>query len=180
MGRRPAPEAVKQQKAAVRSTRSAPVIPQIEAAGIAAPDWLKDEGLAMWARLAPTLSAAKLLSGADVQTFGRYCRNFARWLKLQKELDAEGETYLSQSKHGDLKRANPVFLIADRVERQLLAAEDRFGLNPAERQRIFVARAAGGRTGDLFPEPQKPREGDPAAQKSEPAAPLPSPIGMLN
>jgi P27 family predicted phage terminase small subunit len=84
---------------------------------------------------------AKLLTIADVETFGRYCRNFARWLKLQRELDTDGETYVSESQHGTLKRANPAFIMADRLERMLLATEDRFGLNPAERQRIMAARA---------------------------------------
>ena len=61
---------------------------------------------------------------------------------MQDVLDDEGETYESESAHGKLKRAHPAFLIADRLERQLLAAEDRFGLNPAERQRLYAARAA--------------------------------------
>ena len=181
MGRRPDPAAVRDQKAPIRSRRSSAtstVAPAIAASG--APAWLKDEGLAIWTRLAPTLSAAKLLSVADADTFARYCRNFARWLKMQAELDADGETYLSQSKHGDLKRANPVFLISDRIERQLLATEDRFGLNPSARQSIMAARSQSGVSGDLFGE-TKPgtREGDPAATPAQAAAPISSPIGML-
>ncbi len=56
-------------------------------------------------------------------------------------------------------RAHPATVIADRLERQLTTAEANFGLNPAERQRIFAARAALGAAGGLFddvPEQRKP------------------------
>jgi P27 family predicted phage terminase small subunit len=159
------------------------------------PKWLKNDGLRIWKRLAPTLQAAKLLTQADSETFGRYCRNFALWLRLRDEIDREGatyeaETYVAAVKEGDggsstkLKRAHPAFILADRLERQLLATEDRFGLNPAERQRIFVVRAQTGATGDLFSPNAKPsaakREGDPAAQPVSPAEPIDGPVGMLN
>lgn len=147
---------------------------------VVAPAWLKADGLKIWQRLAPALRSAKLLTPIDVETFGRYCRNFARWLKLQKVVDEEGETYESESQHGRLRRAHPAFMIADRLERQLLAAEDRFGLNPAERQRLFVARAATGTGGDLFDQAAPRRNGDPAAEPAEPAQPIASPIGLLN
>lgn len=153
------------------------------AGGLQPPVWLKKEGLKIWNRLAPTLRAAKLLTQADVETFGRYCRNFARWLKMQKEVDKEGEAYESESQWGKLKRVNPSFLIADRIERQLLAAEDRFGLNPAERQRIFIARAAGAQV-DMFntptPHANEKRQDDVASQATQPAEPEQGPVGFLN
>jgi P27 family predicted phage terminase small subunit len=185
-GRRPEPEAVRSQKAAVRSTRrrreSVPLA-AVSAGGIEPPRWLDDDALPLWDKLAPTLREAKLLTAADTETFGRYCRNFARWLKMQQLIDAEGESYESESQWGRLKRINPAFLIADRLERQLLAAEDRFGLNPAERQRIFAARAQTGVSGDLFasiPKRSDERPGDPAAPALTPAEPIVSPIGLLN
>jgi P27 family predicted phage terminase small subunit len=200
-GRRPTPDAVKSKTRAVRSKRepknleaaaesSAPASAQILPAGPRAPTWLKAEhGLEIWERLAPTLALAKLLTAADADAFGRYCRNFARWLKLQDELDAGGETYVSVSAHGELKRANPAFVMSERLERMLLAVEDRFGLNPAERQRIMAARAQTGVPADLFGAEKPPaggkeekgrREDDPAATPAEPAQPIASPIGLLN
>ena len=195
MGRRgpkPQPAAVRNQKAAVRSSRrrrADMVAPGSSAVSSGEPPaWLLKDGLKIWERLAPTLRVAKLLTAADGETFGRYCRNFARWLKMQKTLDEEGECYEVPTygaegvEGGKLKRAHPAFLISDRLERQLLALEDRFGLSPAERQRIFVARSQTGVTGDLF-SPQKEAErrpGDAAAQPAEPAEPIQSPIGLLN
>jgi P27 family predicted phage terminase small subunit len=184
-GPKPQPAAVREQKEPIRSPhRQRPAAPdmQIAAGALQPPKWLKKEGLRIWGRLAPTLRAAKLLTQADVETFARYCRNFARWLKMQKEVDKEGEAYESESQWGKLKRVNPSFLIADRIERQLLAAEDRFGLNPAERQRIFIARAAGA-PADLFGGQQLPpekRSDDAAAQPTRPAEPEQGPVGFLN
>lgn len=201
-GPKPAPEGVKAQKSAVRSTRSNAAVDEAVASeatkapaksAIEPPAWLKDEGLKIWRRISPRLVQAKLLSSADTETFGRYCRNFARWLKLQAQLDSEGETYEAETYLSNgllaepeaanvrrtLKRVHPAFTIADRLERQLLAIEDRFGINPAERQRIFAQRAATGSTGDLFdPVPERGR-GDPAAQPVPPAQPAKSAIGLL-
>lgn len=186
-GPKPQSAAEREQKEPIRSKQSKrSATPEVAAAidGLQPPKWLKKEGLRIWQRLAPPLRDRRLLTQADAETFARYCRNFARWLKMQAELDKAGETYESESAHGKLKRVNPAFLIADRVERQLLAIEDRFGLNPAERQRIFAARAAGaGAPGDLFgnlPQPSEHRAGDPAAEPAQAAEPEQGPVGFLN
>lgn len=145
MGRRgpkPEPAAVKLQKGSSRRPiGEAPAQPAAEPK-VAAPAWLKGDGLKVWKRLAPQLIGMKLLARIDAETFARYCKNFARWHKMQRVLDREGETYESESQHGKLKRAHPAYLVADRLERQLVSAEANFGLNPAERQRLFAARAA--------------------------------------
>ncbi|MFZ0269931.1 phage terminase small subunit P27 family [Caulobacter sp.] len=182
-GPKPKPAAVRAQTNPVRSKRKPVEAAPVEAVavnGVKPPAWLAGEGLEIWNLRAPLLAAAKLLTEADVGAFARYCRNFARWVKLSNELDKDGETYLSESAHGKLKRANPVFLIADRIERQLLAAEDRFGLNPAERQRIMAARSQSGVSGDLFA--AAPPKEDPAAKPTPAAKPVvdSGPVGMLN
>lgn len=183
-GPKPQSAAEREQKEPVRSRHTArPALPEAPVGGVHPPVWLKKEGLKIWNRLAPPLRQAKLLSQSDAETFGRYCRNFARWLKMQKAIDKEGEAYESESQWGKLKRVNPSFLIADRIERQLLAVEDRFGLNPAERQRIFAARAAATTSTGLFGDaPTVPdrRDGDPAAQPTQPASPEQGPVGFLN
>ena len=202
MGRRgpkPQPAAVKQAKGnpGHRPVGADPVAaaeadaPEKAIAVVAEPPlWLKGKGLKIWDRLAPRLAAMKLLSPIDAEAFGRYCRSFARWEKMQRVLDEEGETYESESQHGKLKRAHPAFLISDRLERQLLATEDRFGLNPAERQRLYAARAAQPAfPGDLFggsPAGQPPA-GDKRPRTEQRPSPAPgsrggpsSPVGFLN
>lgn len=181
-GPKPAAAPIKSQKAAVRSERK----PKAGVAGTevvvadakgAAPTWLVGEGLAIWKRMAPGLRTARLLQAPDEMAFARYCRNFAAWLKLRKQLDKDGFTYdASTTTGGTLRRADPNFLIADRLERQLLAVEDRFGLNPAERQRLIAARAQHG-TGGLFDPPAAPAGATPA---TAPAKPVDAPTGFLN
>jgi P27 family predicted phage terminase small subunit len=185
-GPRPEPAAVKEAKGNPGNRRIGkdPAV-KADAAdpknAVDAPDWLKGEGLALWKKLAPRLEQMNILRKLDAPAFGRYCRNFARWLKMQKTLDSEGETYESESPHGTYKRAHPAFLIGDRLERQLVAAEANFGLNPAERQRLFAARAAAGAAGGLFDEP------DGVTKPAQPSAPAPvepprpeGVVGLLN
>lgn len=188
MGRRgpkPEPAAIKKQKASSRRPVGQDV-PEAQAAenvktspAIIAPDWLKADGLAVWDRLAPRLLGQKILTQVDSETFGRYCRNFARWLKMQAILDDEGETYESESPHGTYKRANPAYMIADRLERQLVSAEANFGLNPAERQRLFAARAAGS-LGDLFNNEQPASGSATRGQKTDQAKASSGAVGFLN
>lgn len=187
MGRRgpkPEPEGIRAQKEAVRSRhprRRGSLMQVAPGTANEPPRWLKREALRIWERLAPTLRAAKLLTDADAPAFARYCRNFARWLDMQRRLDEQGEIYQIETASGQVRRADPAFLIGDRLERMLLAAEDRFGLNPAERQRIFAARAQTGVSGDLFAQIEKTkRDGDPAAEPMQPAEPIDDPVGLLN
>lgn len=187
MGRRgPKPQsgAVREQKAAVRSkqARAAVASDQAQPAGAGAPPkWLKGEGLRIWQRLAPSLRTMKLLTDADALAFARYCRNFARWLELQQRLDKGGEFYEIETASGTVRRADPAFAMGDRIERMLLAIEDRFGLNPAERQRIYMARSqAGASAGDLFGPREERRPNDPAAEAAPAAKPEEGPIGLLN
>ncbi len=180
-GPKPEPAAVKEAKGnpGRRPVGTDPVAPtDLSTAKVEMPRWLTGQGRIIWNRLAPRLTAQKLLSASDAETFARYCRNFARWLKMQKELDKEGETYESESAHGKLKRAHPAFLISDRLERMMMAVEDRFGLNPAERQRIFAVRANKGFTDDLFAKPSTlPGEKPVSAPPQETHKPA---VGFLN
>ena len=179
-GRKPAPAVVKEAKGnpGRRPVGSDPVDTS-QTGGVAPPVWLKGEGLKVWNRLAPNVARLKLLTPVDAESFARYCRNLSRWLKMQDVLDKEGETYESESAHGKLKRAHPAFLIGDRLARLLESQEAVFGLNPAERQRIFAARSmTPDPAGDLF----GPRRDDVAPSAQEPAKPSPTsgPVGLLN
>ncbi|WP_315920422.1 phage terminase small subunit P27 family [Mesorhizobium sp. SP-1A] len=189
MGRRgpkPAPAAIKEQKGSSRRPIGKDPVEaesaddgSAKAKRVEAPSWLKKEGRAVWERIAPRLIGMNLLSQTDAETFARYCQNFARWFKMQQILDNEGEVYETETygageseRRSVLKRAHPAYLIADRLERQLTAAEANFGLNPAERQRIFAARAAAmaGGLPDLFGNQGKPAEKSAPGKKAPDAA----------
>jgi P27 family predicted phage terminase small subunit len=111
---------------------------------ILAPDWVKDRALDIWNLTVPRLVSLKLLSSEDVHSFARYCVNYALWLKMIDRLKDGNEIYEIET----------AFNMAMKLDTQLMSVEDRFGLNPAERQRIFAARAQGaGSGGDQPPLP---------------------------
>ena len=192
MGRRgpkPQPAGVKDQKAPVRSRQHKTQIaapPSMPSNASDAPKWLKGEGLKVFQRMAPMLRGMKLLTDADVPAFARYCTHYARWLDLQKRLKKGGDIYEIETASGKVLRAHPAFTMAHNIDRMMLAFEDRFGLNPAERQRIMMARASTGAPHDLFgsSQPQakdaEKRDGDVATEAAPAAEPIEGPIGLLN
>lgn len=147
------------------------------------PDWLNADGLVVWNRLAPRLATMRILQLLDSDTFARYCYDFGRWVKLNRRIEGEGETYVVTSNHGTYNRAHPMLVVVDRIERRLEAYESNFALNPADRQRLFAARAAAAGAGsgaagaDLFDRSEGVGgEGD----KSSPPSDKASPVGFLN
>lgn len=114
------------------------------------PEWLSDDGRKIWDDIAPRLANMKILQIIDATTFGRYCQDFGTWVQLQHILREEGTTYESESPHGTYRRSHPAFMQADRLNRTLISMESGFGLNPADRQRLFAARAAAANQGNLF------------------------------
>jgi phage terminase, small subunit, putative, P27 family len=191
MGRRgpkPEPAAVKVRKgnSARRPIGKDPEAKAEASAGaIAPPSWLKDEGLKVWNRLAPRLAAMKLLTPVDAETFGRYCRNFARWLMMQERLDTMGDFYEIETASGIVRRSDPAGPTSVRLELLLERAEANFGLNPAERQRILAARAGvvGLPAGDLFGSQDGQAAAAPTKPKDEAPADAIRPataIGFLN
>ncbi|API58875.1 hypothetical protein BSL82_05745 [Tardibacter chloracetimidivorans] len=135
---------------------------------MAAPAWLKDSALEVWNDLMPRLVAMKLAAPVDAFTLGRYCKNFALWLSAMATLDGEQLFYEVGSQHltTPLKRRHPALDAAIALDRRLESFEDRYGLNTAERQRIFAARASAGNSPDLFGGQTQP---SPAAKPAAPS-----------
>lgn len=173
-GPKPEPASVKLQKGnpGRRPVGADPETVHADGNQILPPDYLKDDALGIWWKLVPRLVALKLMTEADVMTFGRYCLNYARWLSLQKRLDDGGMFYEIETASGTVRRSDPAFAMADRLDKKMESVEDRFGLNPAERQRIFAARAAGGAP-DLFTgNERKPVGGAQAGAETKPRGPI--------
>jgi P27 family predicted phage terminase small subunit len=146
------------------------------------PEWLNDDGLQVWDRLAPRLSLMRILQNIDADTFARYCFGFGRWVRLQRQIDNEGATYTSKSPHGEYVRIHPAVAMADRLDRTLMQFESNFALNPADRQRLFAARAAAAGIGagrsDLFD--QSKGAGVDNGKNDNAGSLAVSPIGILN
>jgi P27 family predicted phage terminase small subunit len=141
--------------------------------GMQPPDWISDDGRTVWNQLAPRLAAMQILKQIDSLTFGRYCEDFGLWVKLKTIVGEEGSFYESESAHGKFKRPHPAFNQAKELDSKLMQHEANFALNPADRQRLFAARAAAGQGGLFPPEPPAAGDGDGLGKGG-------SPIGMLN
>lgn len=177
-GRRPSPAAVKEARGnpgrrPIGDT-SAPALND-DALG-SAPAWLDDEARAIWTKLAPDLTQMRLLARPDVATFGRYCHLFAQWLSVSAEVLKSGMVVQTTSEHVTMDRLSKHFQAQLLLDKRLTEYEDRFGLNPANRQRIFALRAAGaGGQGA-----QLPLDDSPKPQAAEKATPAQGPVGLLN
>lgn len=135
-----------------------------------APRTLSTEGRKVWGELAPHLARMQFLRATDQAGLARYAENLAGWWKLERKLRREAVVYWTESKHGKIKRINPLFTVQNALEKRLIALEDRLGLSPRARQEILRSLAA-----------QAPQLPGMAVEESPPAEELPpSPLGMLN
>ncbi len=157
---------------------ASPVSVDVLVGKASAPSWLPEEAKRIWNQLAPELERAQLLKRPDALTFARYCKNFSLWLAAAEKLETEELVVTTSSEHVTMDRINKNLQVMLLIEKRLEALEDRFGLNPAERQKIMLQRAqgAGLGTGELpFDQPANPVR----ASLAKPAAPS-SPVGFLN
>lgn len=184
-GRKPMPADVASQKRPVRSTVEPGARPAGPASAspshLAPPASLKDEqALVYWHTLVPSLAAAKLMTPLDISAFSRYCQSRARWDKMQALLDDDGVFYSVTTASGVVHRAHPASLLSKMLDSQLQALEDRFGLNPSERQKIMANRAQTGVTGDLFAPPAPGPEDGVHLDDHDVEDDLGGPLGLLN
>ena len=152
---------------------------------IAAPSWLEGDAREIWNTHAPIQQRLKLLSEADINAFGRYCQMFQMWIDCNLDIKKNGTTYQVKSNHGEWLRPNPSFMMMKSLNQELIKIEDRFGMSPAERQRIFASRAgSGSRAPGELPFPgesnRKPsRQNHDSESETKPEA-SPGPVGLLN
>lgn len=143
-GRKADPAAVKAAKGNPGKRR----IVDVSAAEVAAvigkvtpPAHLSKEAREMWLRYAPELERLNFLRASDAPAFARYCEGLAQFWKATRALRKEPTVYWTETPHGKMRRLNPWFMVQDRLDRRLLALEDRFGINPAARQSIMYRLA---------------------------------------
>lgn len=102
------------------------------------PDWLDEDGKAMWEKLVPQLSAMGILTKVDGNALGRYCRLWARWRKAEDFITERGEMYPLKDDQGNVKcfQQWPQVAIAHKLSQQLTKLEAEFGMTPSARARI--------------------------------------------
>ncbi|MBP7339104.1 phage terminase small subunit P27 family [Niveispirillum sp.] len=181
-GRRPEPAAVKIAKGNPGKRRVADA-PDLGAVGAIKPPAAMGTGARnIWRDMAPELQRLKFLRATDVQAFARYCEHLYDWWSLTKSIRKDGRKYLAKSDHNPegIWRTNPDVRDRERVEKQLVALEDRFGLSPAARQQILQRLALIG-AGALLPSAAPSGDLLDGQQAHDvPPPPPASPIGMLS
>lgn len=171
MGRRgphSEPAAIKKAKgnSGRRKIGEDPAPSAVAVVSVKPPSWLKGRAKRVWSSIAPDIIGKKLLTQTDAATFARYCVNFARWLDANDYINNQGAHYSTDTGYDRVRSAMVISLRLDPI---LERVEDRFGLNPAERQRIFAARAAQpAGAGDLFPSGTSAPKGKPAEDDTSP------------
>jgi P27 family predicted phage terminase small subunit len=118
------------------------------------------------------LEARHFVKASDLGALGRYARNFERWIALDAALGDE-TTYETVTNHGTMQRARPEWNQRKDLEKDLRAAEDRFGLNPSFRTALNAKIAV---TND----PKNPRLNQPGASPAPNTDPTLASVGFLN
>jgi P27 family predicted phage terminase small subunit len=136
-------------------------------------------------RVAAQLSSVRFIKATDSDALARWAVWMAKWVDIKKRLSAKRADvyYETKSKHGKMLRAHPLYASMIQIDKQLMALEDRIGLNPTSRQAILrglinaPSLPNGSLFGDDVEKPQAPSMS--AADRKEVAANLDGALGFL-
>lgn len=114
------------------------------------PAWLHASAAAVWREVAPSLSAAKLLTEVDVQALAMGCIALDQYRRsAAKANDSLVKTKIVLDDDGNPVEAgehiNPWTMVQSMAFKQAMAVLQQFGMSPAARTRIAVNPQ-----GDLF------------------------------
>lgn len=109
------------------------------------PDWLSDEGKAVWAGQMPVLHQRGTLSMADLGIFANFCEACATVIVTTRTLKKEGLTFTGPSG----PKRHPAVAIRDSAMNQARQMAAELGLTPASRGRPGIKGGEGGQ-GELF------------------------------
>lgn len=102
------------------------------------PDWLDDEAIDEWFRVAAILVEAGLLTTLDLPQLEVYCVSYARWKQTEQDISELGGTVMEFQK----KDGEPYYQIRPEVSasklyyKQMKTAADALGLTPAARAKV--------------------------------------------
>ena len=95
-----------------------------------APSWMDYYAKKEWERTGPRLAKMGLLKEIDLTTFMIYCQRFADWVRAEKSLNKNGQTYISPK--GDVGK-RPETVVAREAAKQLRMYAENMGLSQAAR-----------------------------------------------
>jgi P27 family predicted phage terminase small subunit len=129
---------------------------------VSAPEWLDDEALEVWNRLAPDLKRKGVLTAWDVDAFAQLCSVVVVARKAQEDLAKNGATcttVVRELSDGTLLyalRKNPAWQVARESVGLLVTLGGRFGLNPSDRASLTMP-GSGDEDDDLLSPHNNPR-----------------------
>lgn len=187
MGRNAQPAAVKEAKGNPGRRPIAKEGAASPLAMLAPPKKLTAKQKALWNQFVPELVAMRIMRPTDVAAFRRYVVFLDRWEEAERELKSAKLVTITSSEHvQNFERRGQWLMVAIMLDKRLSEIEDRFGMNPAARQRLMLQLAQQGALplGGRHSEPSATGEGAGGdGQGSLPVESLPlpeSPVGMLN
>ncbi len=104
------------------------------------PEWLDETGRREWLRLASELEDQNLLSNWDFSTFAAYCESVSR-VSMAKAHLAKPEDHVYAAPNG-YTQVSPWLGILERALRDMVKYGALLGLNPSERSRLSIHKAA--------------------------------------
>lgn len=135
-------------------------------------------------RVSTQLSTIRFIKTTDADALARWAVWLAKWVDIKRRLQGKkiDVYYETKSKHGKMLRAHPLYASMIQIDKQLMALEDRIGLNPTSRQAILrgIINSPQLPPGDLFgagaESPQAPQMTDEDKQIMAAAT---GPLGFL-
>ena len=132
MGRHPTPTAILELRGSWRAQRRRQEPRPPPDSVPVCPDWLDAEARAVWETMLPQLQAMGVATALDTIALARYCVLFVRWQQLDLLCrQCEGSTIACRRVERACRQAST----------QLLKVERMFGMTPAGRVRLGLARA---------------------------------------
>ncbi len=101
------------------------------------PDHLSVAAKSEWKRIVPQLEDMGLLTKIDRTELALYCQAYARWKKAEAVINEKGELYKTQS--GNVI-TSPMLWVANKAMEQCHKFLTEFGMTPASRGRISIAK----------------------------------------
>jgi P27 family predicted phage terminase small subunit len=136
-GPRPAPAHLKLLRGETRPSRVNRNEPKAPVAGpVVAPDYLDADARAVWARLAPTLTARGLLTEWDVDLFAAFCTAVVHHRRAVQLVNSTAVTVRTQN---GLVVRHPAMAVVRSQAALVTSLGARFGLSPSDRASISLA-----------------------------------------
>lgn len=143
-GRPPVPTQLKVLRGTINTTRQNWSEPALESRIPVAPGYLSELELEAWEKFAAILGPMRVVAAEDAVAFEMLAVTYAQHQRLAAAL-REATLLIYSPKTGDkaarMLRARPEMGMLADVDRRLLALLGRFGLTPADRQRVVGGAA---------------------------------------